>query len=113
MSQASCCTWTAPEAQTGASATSGKYMVYRLKSSMQSEVAYGTQRRDDSKVKVTQKWTTDLFFFNFYFFIIHMCIQCLGHFSPLPPPPPLLPTLPPPCPPNPLDTWQKLFCPYL
>jgi hypothetical protein len=24
-----------------------------------------------------------LFFFNFYF--MHMCIQCLGHFSPLPP----------------------------
>jgi hypothetical protein len=22
----------------------------------------------------------------FYCFIIHMCIQCLGHFSPLPPP---------------------------
>jgi hypothetical protein len=29
-------------------------------------------------------------------FIIHMCIQCLGHFSPLPPPPPLPPTPPPP-----------------
>jgi hypothetical protein len=29
-----------------------------------------------------------LFFFNFNFFIIHMCIQCLGHFSPLPPPTP-------------------------
>jgi hypothetical protein len=32
------------------------------------------------------------FFFNFYF--IHMCIQCLGHFSP-PPPPPFLPSFPP------------------
>jgi hypothetical protein len=31
-----------------------------------------------------------LFFFSF----IHMCIQCLGHFSPLPPTPPL-PTPPP------------------
>jgi hypothetical protein len=26
-------------------------------------------------------------------FIIHMCIQCLGHFSLLPPPPPLPPTI--------------------
>jgi hypothetical protein len=24
--------------------------------------------------------------FFFFFFFIHMCIQCLGHFSPLPPP---------------------------
>jgi hypothetical protein len=30
-----------------------------------------------------------------FFFFIHMCIQGLGHFSPLPPPPPLPPTLPP------------------
>jgi hypothetical protein len=29
-------------------------------------------------------------------FIIHMCIQGLGHFSPLPPPAPLPPTLLPP-----------------
>jgi hypothetical protein len=50
----------------------------------------------------------------FYFFIIiHMCIHCLGHFSPLPPPPPLPPTQPPPSPPHPLNTQQKLFCPYL
>jgi hypothetical protein len=48
----------------------------------------------------------------FYYFIIHMCIQGLGHFSPLPPPPPLPPTLPPPSPPHPLNTQQKLFCPY-
>jgi hypothetical protein len=45
-------------------------------------------------------------------FIIHMCMQGLGHFSPLPPPPPLPPTPPPPSPLNPLDTQQKLFCPY-
>jgi hypothetical protein len=45
-------------------------------------------------------------------FIIHMCIQGLGHFSPLPPSPPLPPTLPPPSPPHPLNTQQKLFCPY-
>jgi hypothetical protein len=38
----------------------------------------------------------------FYCFIIHMCIQGLGHFSPLPPPPPLPPTPPPPSPPTPL-----------
>jgi hypothetical protein len=42
-----------------------------------------------------------------FFSFIHMCIQCLSHFSPLPPsPPPLLP-------PQPLATRQKLFCPYL
>jgi hypothetical protein len=51
-------------------------------------------------------------FYFFYCFIIHMCIQGLGHFSPLPPPPPLPPTLPPPSPPHPLNTQQKLFCPY-
>jgi hypothetical protein len=34
-------------------------------------------------------------FFFFYCFIIHMCIQSLGHFSPLLPPPPLPSTLPP------------------
>jgi hypothetical protein len=41
------------------------------------------------------------FLFNFYSFIIHMCIQCLGHFFPLPPLPPLPPTPPPPSPPAP------------
>jgi hypothetical protein len=52
-----------------------------------------------------------LFFFNFNFFI-HMCIKCLGHFSPLPPPPPL-PTsvlslfLPPP------GYLAETICPYL
>jgi hypothetical protein len=49
----------------------------------------------------------------FYCFIIHMCIQHLGHFSPMPPPPPLPPTPPPPSSPYPLNTQQKLFCPYL
>jgi hypothetical protein len=52
-----------------------------------------------------------LFYFHFSFFI-HMCIQVLCHFSPLPPPPPLPPTPPYPSPPHPLNTWQKLFCPY-
>jgi hypothetical protein len=46
-------------------------------------------------------------FFYFYCFIIHMYIQCLGHFSSLPPPPPLPPTPPPPSPPQPLNTRQK------
>jgi hypothetical protein len=40
----------------------------------------------------------------YFSFIIHMCIQGLVHFSPLPPPPP--------SPPHPLNTQQKLFCPY-
>jgi hypothetical protein len=53
-----------------------------------------------------------LFFIFYLFFIIHMCIQGLGHFSPLPPHPPLPPTPPPPSPPYPLNTQQKLFCPY-
>jgi hypothetical protein len=35
-------------------------------------------------------------FIYFYCFIIHMCIQGLGHFSPLLPPPPLPPTPSPP-----------------
>jgi hypothetical protein len=48
----------------------------------------------------------------FYCFIIHMCKQHLGHFSPLPPPSPLPPTPPTPSHPHPLNTWQKLFCPY-
>jgi hypothetical protein len=44
------------------------------------------------------------------FFLIHMCIQCLGHFSPLPH---TIPNPFSPQPPHPLDSWQKLFCPYL
>jgi hypothetical protein len=48
----------------------------------------------------------------FFSFIIHMCIQDLVHFSTLPPPRPLPPTLLPPSPPHPLNTQQKLFCPY-
>jgi hypothetical protein len=44
-----------------------------------------------------------------FFSFIHMCIQCLCHFSPnlllLPPGPP--------SPPHPLATRQKLFCLYL
>jgi hypothetical protein len=46
------------------------------------------------------------------YLFIHMCIQCLGHFSSLPPPPPLL-LPPPPSPLHHLNTRQKLFCPYL
>jgi hypothetical protein len=48
----------------------------------------------------------------FFSFIIHMCIQGLLHFSPLPLPPPLPHTPSPPSPPHPLNTQQKLFCPY-
>jgi hypothetical protein len=64
-----------------------------------------------SKNKTTHTCFLFLFIFYFYFFfIIHMCIQGLGHFSPLPPPPPLPPTPPPPS--TPPNTQQKLFCPY-
>jgi hypothetical protein len=43
----------------------------------------------------------------FYCFIIHMCIQGLGHFSPQPPSPPLPPTLPiPSSPPHPGETIE-------
>jgi hypothetical protein len=45
----------------------------------------------------TRRHQVILFFLNFYF--IHMCIQRLGHFSPLPPAPSLTP--PPPSPPLP------------
>jgi hypothetical protein len=38
-------------------------------------------------------WAIPTILFFFYCFIIHMCIQGLGHFSPLPLPPPLLPTI--------------------
>jgi hypothetical protein len=38
-------------------------------------------------------YLTKEFSFNFYF--IHMCIQCLGHFSPLLPTPYLIPPYPP------------------
>jgi hypothetical protein len=48
----------------------------------------------------------------FFSFIIHMCIQGLGHFSPLPPLPPLPLTPPPPSPSHPLNTQQILLCPY-
>jgi hypothetical protein len=47
-----------------------------------------------------------------FFFFIHMCIQGLGHFSPLPPPPPLPPTplspSPPPPPQYPAETILPL-----
>jgi hypothetical protein len=45
----------------------------------------------------------------FYYFIIHMCIQGLGHFSLLPPPPPLPPTPPPPSPPTPSIPGRNYF----
>jgi hypothetical protein len=45
-------------------------------------------------------WYLSFFLSFFYCFIIHMCIQGLGHFSPLPPPPPLPPTPPLPLPPT-------------
>jgi hypothetical protein len=47
----------------------------------------------------------------FSFFFIHMCIQCLGHFSPFPPPPPLptpSPFLLPPTPCYPAETILPL-----
>jgi hypothetical protein len=42
--------------------------------------------------KTEGKERLESFFFNFYF--IHMCIQCLGHFSPLPPTTSLTPFTP-------------------
>jgi hypothetical protein len=52
-------------------------------------------------------------FFKLFYYSYYMCIQGLGHFSPLPPLLPLPPTPPSPSPPHPLNTQQKLFCPYL
>jgi hypothetical protein len=45
----------------------------------------------------------------FYCFVIHTCIQGLGHFSPLPPPPPLPPTPPLPLPPTPSIPSRNYF----
>jgi hypothetical protein len=50
-----------------------------------------------------------LLFFYFYCFIFHMCIQCLGHFSPLAPPHPLPPTPPPPSSPTPSIPGRNYF----
>jgi hypothetical protein len=53
---------------------------------------------------------SSVFIFIYLFFIIHMCTQCLGHFSPLPPLAPLPPTVPPPSPPRyPAETILFLF----
>jgi hypothetical protein len=52
----------------------------------------------------------NFFFLLFYYSYVH---TRLGSFLPLPPPPPLPPTPLPPSPPHPLNTQQKLFCPYL
>jgi hypothetical protein len=60
--------------------------------------------------KIITIWDVLLLFFNFYF--IHMCIHCLGYFSPLPPAPSLTPLLPP-LPLLILATRQKLCCSYL
>jgi hypothetical protein len=51
-------------------------------------------------------YLTKEFSFNFYF--IHMCIQCLGHFSPLLPTPYLTP-LPPPYPLLPSRNYSALI----
>jgi hypothetical protein len=49
------------------------------------------------------------YFLLFFSFIIHMCIQGLGHFSPLPPLPPLPPSLPPPSTPTPSIPSRNYF----
>jgi hypothetical protein len=61
--------------------------------------------------KFPQFLASEFAFIFYYCFIIHMCIQGLGHFSPLPTRPPLPPTLPPFSPPHLPSTQQKLFCP--
>jgi hypothetical protein len=45
-------------------------------------------------------------FFLFYCSFIHMCIHCLGHFSPLPPTSTLSPQ-------TPVASRYNLFCPYV
>jgi hypothetical protein len=56
-----------------------------------------------------KKKQTRLESFVLFCFIIHMCIQALGHFSPLPPPPPFPPTPPPPSPPTPSMPSRNYF----
>jgi hypothetical protein len=50
----------------------------------------------------------------FFFLLLFICAYKAWVISPpCPHPPPLPPTPPPPSPPYPLNTQQKLFCPYL
>jgi hypothetical protein len=57
--------------------------------------------------KIFKYFRQHFFFFFFYYSYVH---SRLGSF--LPPSPPLPLTPPPPSLPHPLNTQQKLFCPY-
>jgi hypothetical protein len=66
-------------------------------------------RRGKENVRELKILKQPIFFFSF---IIHMCIQGLGHFSPQPPPlpyHPLRPLLLPPPPQYPAETILPLF----
>jgi hypothetical protein len=55
---------------------------------------------DKGLIQLFCSWTSSLFYtmslrdylFYYYYSLIHMCIHCLGHFSPLPHSPPLSPS---------------------
>jgi hypothetical protein len=100
-----------------------KHKLQKIKRKNTSTTSFVDQVKDIEKENSIIHWEMSRYISNSIFwkkrlldiflnFIIHMCIQSLGHFSPMLPPPPLPPTLPPPSPPNPLNTQQKLFCPY-
>jgi hypothetical protein len=54
---------------------------------------------------ISERFFSLWYLFFYYYSFIHMCVHCLGHFSP---PSPYL-TLSPP---SPLSSWQVLFCLY-
>jgi hypothetical protein len=79
-------------------------------------------------VRTLSSWPSTHFFYLFIYLYYSYVHTMLGSFLPpaatpslttypapslSPPPPPLPPTLHPPSPHHPLDTRQKLFCPYL
>jgi hypothetical protein len=71
----------------------------------------GPELSQPSPLQVSQCHLTNngegVYFLNFYCFIIHMCIQCLGHFSPLNPP--YHPLCPLPLPPTPSLPGRNYF----
>jgi hypothetical protein len=76
--------------------TNGRKVTYLLQAAGTSGKGTFISVITEIKIDVEHKLSGKSFCFNC--FIIHMYIQCLGHFSPLPPPPPLPPTPSPPSP---------------
>jgi hypothetical protein len=90
-----------PQSESGTQASGFFYLVeLALPTSV-----YGLQGQGELGEKMEEpEW--EILFFSFF---IHMCIQYLGHFSPLLPLPPLPPTPPPPSPPTPSIPSRNYF----